>query len=585
MNSSLEESGMNEEGLESILDEPDVVEHMSDEEMESFLDELGIVGYLDDGNNSSDATSQLQPHDVQVLSQQQQVGNVTANYASGEGLDPDELQMAFTEQDEAAELASMSFADLFSVESDLRGITEGMSGLGLKDESPDLKGLEEGLSRLPPEQTVAYYRAVAECPGLVSNQRKIAFLQREKNNSVCAAVRLALYWKERLELFGPDRCFLPMTLNGAMKDEVENIVERKLVHLLPVKDAAGRAVLFFDPSRRNFAEYSAEQEMMATWYFLEVAMEDPEVQRRGVVSIINAKGTEKRHYSREFYSRMTRIIGLAMPVYFRGTHSCYPSFFANYFLYPILKLLIGKDLRQRFKLHYGTTAEVLHDLERYCLPKNHLPVDIGGDITLDMAKWVSDRRALEESRPDPRFVADQQRIIRPGGPASKRGRDENTVSSVEEAVAASVNQDEVIDKQKRKKGRPSDPRMAGAVKARLADPDLSLQDALQKGGFTFESTNGQGHLVDADNITAIQRKNQLSRRIRQVKARLEQQQQGNQADRVLVDALESSSSSTDSSSSTQAQPSVVASPPTVNAMVSVQRRDSFDEAISDVPEP
>lgn len=64
-----------------------------------------------------------------------------------------------------------------------------------------------------------------------------------------------------------------------------------------------------------------------------------------------------------------------------------------------------------------------------------------------------------------------------------------------------------------KLGRKGDPRMHAAMKARLINNKLSLYDALKKGGFRFYS-KPDGSVVDADNVSLSQRKNQLSRRIR-----------------------------------------------------------------------
>lgn len=75
-----------------------------------------------------------------------------------------------------------------------------------------------------------------------------------------------------------------------------------------------------------------------------------------------------------------------------------------------------------------------------------------------------------------------------------------------------------------KLGRKGDPRMHRAVAARLADPDMTLLDALRRGGFDFplDACGHDSTLVDADNVTLGQRKNQLSRRLRL--ARQQQQQ-------------------------------------------------------------
>eukprot|EP01083_Nonionella_stella_P006108 17689_1 len=73
-------------------------------------------------------------------------------------------------------------------------------------------------------------------------------------------------------------------------------------------------------------------------------------------------------------------------------------------------------------------------------------------------------------------------------------------------------------------GRRGDPRMHRAVAARLANPNMSLLDALIMGGFQFPNgTDGDGksdrNVYDSDNVLLCQRKNQLSRRLRLAKRR------------------------------------------------------------------
>jgi hypothetical protein len=58
-----------------------------------------------------------------------------------------------------------------------------------------------------------------------------------------------------------------------------------------------------------------------------------------------------------------------------------------------------------------------------------------------------------------------------------------------------------------------DPRMHKAVAARLADPSLSLYEALCIGGFDY-SENDDKSVLDSKQVTLGQRKNQLSRRLR-----------------------------------------------------------------------
>ena len=73
-----------------------------------------------------------------------------------------------------------------------------------------------------------------------------------------------------------------------------------------------------------------------------------------------------------------------------------------------------------------------------------------------------------------------------------------------------------------KTGRKGDPRMHRAVAARLADPSLSLFEALRAGGFDY-TIDEDAQALDTDKVTLGQRKNQLSRRIRLAKKQAEQQ--------------------------------------------------------------
>lgn len=70
----------------------------------------------------------------------------------------------------------------------------------------------------------------------------------------------------------------------------------------------------------------------------------------------------------------------------------------------------------------------------------------------------------------------------------------------------------------KRKERRQDPRMARAVDARIADPHMSLFDALVAGGFVFPGTKQAGdkdkNVFDSDRVSLHQRKNQLCRRLR-----------------------------------------------------------------------
>lgn len=460
----------------------------------------------------------------------------------------DVSSMAFTPQDENQELSTLTTSDLVNLESDLQGITAGINKLCTPDRSQSLIELEQELDKIPPHSKTAYLKAQVQCPSLVSDQRKLVFLERDDGNASAAASRLVDYWTNRLAIFGPDRCFLPMTLGGAMKGMESDIVHRRLSSVLPVKDASGRAIIFLQPGRRNFAEFSPEQEAMVWWYMLETALEDPDVRRRGIVYVCDGRGVERRHYNL-YLMRITTSMTMCIPYHVRAMHLCHPSAVGYYVVYPVLKTFLGRHLRLRFKMHRGSDEEIVSVLGRFRLPRACVPTELGGDLVVDMEAFVADR--LVSERLDPyqsqcnsgaaAAAAAASVAVGVGVPPAKRRLvEENRTShgmgtsfptaslSASESITAITTSSSSTTAGKQgkrrykkksgsKRGMVADPRMEKSIRIRLANPHLPLRDTLVLGGFVFNTIDKAGDEIDEDGIRLDQRRNQLSRRIRLLK--------------------------------------------------------------------
>ena len=92
---------------------------------------------------------------------------------------------------------------------------------------------------------------------------------------------------------------------------------------------------------------------------------------------------------------------------------------------------------------------------------------------------------------------------------------DDLTSSEDENLSISGGTSERATQQHPKTGRKGDPRMHRAVGARLADPKISLFEALRLGGFDYLNDD-DANAMDSEQITLGQRKNQLSRRLRLV---------------------------------------------------------------------
>ena len=493
---------------------------------------------------------------------------------------PYELQPQFTEQDERRELATLTIPELTELQSDLTGIramTNGFSNLGLGGDTGELNvhggegpvssgssppaplpmsahlrlaALDQHMMTLPAQSTAAYFMATAKCPDEVSNERKLIFLQCEENSIPLAAERLALYWQYRLDGFGEDRCFEPMTLEGAMRDEVVNMVKSGIFQLMPNTDASGRAIIYTRMDRRDFSQFSAKQEVAWLTYLLEIVVRHTSLQSRGFVCLFNASGGARKHYTRQSMQYLQRAIDFAFPIRMCSAHVCYTNLVVTHFLFPVVQRLKSKNVRLRSRLHRGSGEDLLRSLAEFNLPRDRLPFDMGGRVVLNIKQFVLDRLSLEASRagmnlqpveercsPDDDedgIVGKRQKVSdtnnedqadRTGSTLPSKARHRNGRGqappidgpSAGAAVAAAASLGTKASSKRKGPRNIVDPRMARAVRAKRDDPDLSLYAALISGGFVF-TQKGSGttdnDMFDENGVSLKQRKNNLCRRLR-----------------------------------------------------------------------
>ena len=450
-------------------------------------------------------------------------------------------------------------------------------GSGQDGWATTLHRLEQEIAALPISQTKSYRRAQRQCPDEVSDRRKMAFVEFDNGSVKEAAVRICKYWEERLSAFGPDRAFLPMTLAGAMKDEVVPMINFPIWRRLPVTDAAGRAILYGETSRRDFTKYSPEQEVRAMMYMLETMCEDDDLRRKGYVAIYNAENVQQHQTDRALTRQHIVLLENVYPIRTRASHICHPTKFMFYMFLPVVKIFMPKEIRLRLKIHYGDTEKVLRELDGFCLPRDRVPDCLCGDLHYDMNQWVLDRMAVENRRLMLQIqsagfgtATNNMRQIsvasdmtghsnvdsstnsaqgsaskqRRGSASKKTARSKSkklTKLASAKASSASSSLDSKNGKKpkgKKRQTKPSkkqqedlirgpprgkyvDPRMQKAVEAKMDDPKLPLYDALVIGGFVFkDDPSVKDGMVDLDGTTLAQRKNNLCRRIRLEKEKL-----------------------------------------------------------------
>eukprot|EP00804_Cyclotella_cryptica_P010922 CCRYP_018969-RB/>CCRYP_018969-RB protein AED:0.18 eAED:0.18 QI:628/1/1/1/1/1/5/1207/438 len=198
-------------------------------------------------------------------------------------------------------------------------------------------------------------------------------------NLQLASQRLARYWEARLKLFGPDNCFLPMTLTGAMRDSIE-AVNLGYLTLLPCTDKAGRPIMYC-VTRKLTREYYGLGQVRVWWYLIHLLMENPIAIKRGFVVLSNAKDSSMNHFDTCSVKGICYASDCMFPIRWKICHVCHSSH-----VFPLVSKVVRTVLslhqRKNFILHDGSTETVLGSLARFDLTRECLPHDLGGTLIL-----------------------------------------------------------------------------------------------------------------------------------------------------------------------------------------------------------
>mmetsp|Transcript_6453 Transcript_6453/g.12521 ORF Transcript_6453/g.12521 Transcript_6453/m.12521 type:complete len:623 (-) Transcript_6453:556-2424(-) len=459
---------------------------------------------------------------------------------------------AFMAQDEAREFQSVSIHEMMEIQSDLSGLTLGPSPAATADAVDDaLERLDAEIFKLPLHETAVYLKALSHHSDVVDRDFRLSFLERDNFDARLAAQRIAGYWSLKWDVFGEDKCFLPMNLSegGALEDDFEVLKESFFEIVLPRRDAQGRAILYLDGKLWHLPNISSKQVLRGIFYVYHTVCQDPDTRRRGAVILGNYKGAKGAGLD-SFDTNVFCLGGRFMqvvPLRVRSFHVCHPSAFMNYAFFPILKFFLGRELRLRLRTHYGSDESVLKSLEAYGMPSDVLPMSAGGSLDYDVRTWFTEqlfaeKQPLSESQANGQASAGISECDVEEPPkkraASSRSRNTNNqgngnrvplpalVASAAQSTPASTNQKKRSSSkrgkgERRGRGKPSDPRMSKAIAIKQAKTSVSLYCALVAGGFVFKEDSKLNDMVDEDGITLTQRKNNLCRRMRLEKRKRE----------------------------------------------------------------
>mmetsp|Transcript_11895 Transcript_11895/g.22206 ORF Transcript_11895/g.22206 Transcript_11895/m.22206 type:complete len:333 (-) Transcript_11895:217-1215(-) len=280
-----------------------------------------------------------------------------------------------------------------------------------KEETPEFLSssfaeLDRELDNLPEEKKAGWLKAKEKCPELVGEGHRLMFLRCEVFRADDAAIRITKYWNKRIELFGENLAFKPLTMeaNGALpknyandsslSNEDKTIIETTFngmshAFIRPTNtfDSAGRALIFVDPSRLSKYKHVEEERrgvIRSTWYFFHSMLENNEsAQKLGIVVIGYPHHVKLSYVDRKLLKMNLESMTGCIPVRLGALHICHPPWFFSKIVFPIMKIVMNERMRKRVRLHNGSKEDVLGELEGFGLSKRVLPVDIGGEVVVE----------------------------------------------------------------------------------------------------------------------------------------------------------------------------------------------------------
>lgn len=259
------------------------------------------------------------------------------------------------------------------------------------------------------------------------------------------------------------------------------------------------------------------------WYALECVSHHASSNSKGVVIVVNCPDVlTSKIIPSVALKRVMYVLDL-FPFHVRAMHCVRPNQCVLREIIPVIKFAMGRKMRQRLVLHQGTDEEIQASMAQFGLSFSE--TRHGSEETFKA--WVHQRLAKEYA--DSYVASSRQDTSTPKDQAKSPSLQSSLVQSSTRATSteAAPNVEEsqhiVTLASGSKFGRKGDERMNLALQAKIRNPKMTAYDALKIGGFDYprqEKGMKATDIYDCDNVSLQQRKNQLSRRIRQVKITL-----------------------------------------------------------------
>lgn len=248
--------------------------------------------------------------------------------------------------------------------------------------SHELAMLEIELNKFSSDAEPALATARMRCPDITDNVTlRLLFLWCTDFDAAASAKRIAGYWRLRVELFGVEKAFSPLTSDSVLDPEDRALILSGAMRILPNTDTNGRTLFYINQQKLHGGSFDPVRAARAVWYcFHAILTSDPERAKKGLVGIANYRNSAwSANYS--WMTLMSNTFKFA-PIEIKGVHLVHAGTFAR-IMAPLTNLVVGPWIRNSsFTLHAheGQDSAVLSSLARLGIPSNCVPAELGGEV-------------------------------------------------------------------------------------------------------------------------------------------------------------------------------------------------------------
>lgn len=292
----------------------------------------------------------------------------------------------YTDSDLAKEMNALTFQERQSMEEDIHGVG------GVIDETPILvettiARMMEEVDRMPLYRRDAWDRATFLKPSLLKDERLFLMILRARRfDATASAILLVNYFETKRTLFGDDLLIHRITWQDLTTEE-QDIVRSGIYRIFSGREQSGRGISWNRLSQWDFNKYEHKALMRTMWYLRMAIEDDPEMQRRGIVSVGDFRGTwcSSPHQVLHFSKVASQALVDNAPFHLVSIHAIMDNPTVENFVQTYRKFC-KKENRLRHRLHTGSSLEIQYSLRTFGIVLGdhtdgiHSPENIEQDI-------------------------------------------------------------------------------------------------------------------------------------------------------------------------------------------------------------